>query len=92
MKVRLASCDTSKVRKSSSQLIFVLLPETVSYWKELPGTFLVHFPHIRFLEKTRRSQKLQMKKTKKKLIEIKYIESLVLRLSRNESGETLETL
>lgn len=36
----------------SSQLILILLTETVSHRKEFPGTLLVHFPHIRFLAKT----------------------------------------
>lgn len=38
----------------SSQLILILLTETVSHRKEFPGTLLVHFPHIGFLAKTRK--------------------------------------
>lgn len=36
----------------SSQLILILLTETISHREEFPATLLVHFPHIGFLAKT----------------------------------------
>lgn len=56
---------TASIRMTSilwllSQLIFVLLTETVSHREELPRTLLVHFPNIGFLakNKTKTSDKL----------------------------------
>lgn len=37
-------------RDRSVELIFILFSETIPSWEELPATFLVHFPYIRFLQ------------------------------------------
>jgi len=42
----------SVMASGSSQLILILLTETVSHREEFPATLLVHFPHIGFLAKT----------------------------------------
>ena len=33
-----------------SKLIFILLPEAVTSWEEIPAPFLVHLPDVRFLK------------------------------------------
>lgn len=43
----------------SSQLILILLTETVSHREELPRTLLVHFPNIGFLAKRQNKNKWQ---------------------------------
>ena len=32
-----------------SKLIFILLPEAVTSWEEIPAPFLVHLPDVRLL-------------------------------------------
>lgn len=32
-----------------AQLVLILFPETVSSWKEIPASLLIHLPHIRLL-------------------------------------------
>lgn len=34
-----------------TQLVLVLLPETVSSWEEVPASLLVHLPHIGLLQR-----------------------------------------
>lgn len=33
------------------ELVFILFPETVPCWEELPASFLIHLPDIRLLQK-----------------------------------------
>jgi hypothetical protein len=34
---------------AATQLVFVLLPEAVTDWEEVPAALLVHVPHVRLL-------------------------------------------
>jgi len=34
---------------AATQLVFILLPEAVTHWEEVPAALLVHVPHIRLL-------------------------------------------
>lgn len=34
-----------------SKLIFILFPEAVTSWEEIPAPFLVHLPDVRFLSR-----------------------------------------
>lgn len=47
----------------SSQLILILLTETVSHREELPRTLLVHFPNIGFLAITKQKQMMKLSST-----------------------------
>ncbi len=39
-----------------AKLIFILLPETVTSWEEVPASLLVHFPYIGLLEREKSNE------------------------------------